>query len=62
MQQALELGNRTIMMHGGEIIESISEAEKLRMTTDDFLNRFAEIRKREKLNDELITQLQQEYC
>ncbi len=62
MQQALELGNRTIMMHGGEIIENINESEKLRMTTDDFLNRFADIRKREKLNDELITRLSQEYC
>ena len=62
MQQALELGNRTIMMHGGKIIENISESEKLRMTTDDFLSRFSEIRKREKLNDELITQLRQEYC
>jgi putative ABC transport system ATP-binding protein len=62
MQQALELGSRTIMMHGGKIIENISESEKLRMTTDDFLNRFSEIRKREKLNEELITQLRQEYC
>jgi ABC-type uncharacterized transport system ATPase component len=50
------------MMHGGKIIENISESEKLRMTTDDFLSRFSEIRKREKLNDELITQLRQEYC
>ena len=62
MQQALELGSRTIMMHGGKIIENISETEKLRMTTDDFLNRFSEIRKREKLNEELIIQLRQEYC
>lgn len=62
MQQALELGDRTVMMHGGEIIENINESEKLRMTVDDFLNRFAEIRKREKLTNELLVMLKQEYC
>ena len=48
MQQALELGNRTIMMHQGRIIDDIPEAEKRRLTTEDLLNKFADIRRAER--------------
>lgn len=61
MQQALVLGNRTIMMYRGEIIEDISAQEKKRLTVDDLLDRFAELRKKEKLTEDLIGELRREY-
>ena len=61
MQQALELGNRTIMMHKGRIIDDIPMREKQRLTVDDLLDKFAEIRKREKLTEDIVEQLRREY-
>ncbi|MCX5806219.1 MAG: ATP-binding cassette domain-containing protein [Proteobacteria bacterium] len=61
MQQALELGTRTIMMHQGRIIDDISEKEKVRLTVDDLLDKFAELRKSERLTDDIIEQLRREY-
>ncbi len=62
MQQALELGDRTIMMYQGRIIDDISKAEKDRLTVDDLLQKFADLRKREKLTAEMIEQLRREYA
>lgn len=61
MQQALELGNRTLMMHKGQIIDDIDEKEKGQLTIDDLLDKFAHLRKTEKLTDEIIEQLRREY-
>jgi len=61
MQQALELGNRTIMMNKGEIVEDLTLADKRRLTVNDLLNKFSEIRKKEKLTDELVLDLKNEY-
>jgi len=61
MQQALELGNRTLMMHQGQIIEDLSEREKRRLTVSDLLDRFAELRKVEKLTDEMLEALRRDY-
>lgn len=61
MQQALELGNRTIMMNKGEIIEDISLEEKKRLTVNDLLDKFAELRKAEKLTDAMLNELRREY-
>ncbi len=61
MQQALELGNRTVMMHQGRIIDDISQREKQSLTVDDLLAKFAELKKSEKLTDEMIEQLRREY-
>lgn len=61
MQQALELGSRTIMMHKGRIIDDISAKEKKQLTVDDLLDKFAQLRKTEKLTDEMIEQLRREY-
>lgn len=61
MQQALELGNRTIMMNKGEIIDDISLEEKKRLTIDDLLDKFAELRKKEKLTDDMLDDLRKEY-
>jgi putative tryptophan/tyrosine transport system ATP-binding protein len=61
MQQALDMGSRTVMMHQGRIIDDISREEKDRLTVDDLLAKFAELRKSEKLTDEMIEQLRREY-
>jgi putative ABC transport system ATP-binding protein len=61
MQQALELGNRTIMMHKGAIIDDISLEEKQGLSVNDFLEKFAELRKLEQLTAELLESLRREY-
>lgn len=61
MQQALELGNRTLMMHKGQIIDDICAKEKKQLTVDDLVDKFAQLRKTEKLTDEIIEQLKREY-
>ncbi|MFH1060029.1 MAG: ATP-binding cassette domain-containing protein [Pseudomonadota bacterium] len=62
MRQALDLGERTVMMHRGQVIEDIPLAEKRRLTTEDLLERFAELRKGELLNEELLEELRRGYA
>ena len=57
MQQALELGNRTIMMNKGTIIDDISLNDKRRLTVNDLLDKFAELRKTEQLTDTMLEDL-----
>lgn len=54
MKQALESGNRLLMMDSGEIILDIDAAEKAKLTTNDIIQRFKDIKKRELANDELL--------
>lgn len=61
MAQALDLGNRTVMMHRGRIIDDIPEREKRRLTVDDLLDKFDDVRKTEKLTAGMIEQLRREY-
>jgi putative ABC transport system ATP-binding protein len=61
MQQALELGDRTIMLHKGQIIDDIPLKEKQRLKVDDFLEKFAELRKAERLTDEMLEGLRRDY-
>ncbi|MBF0120665.1 MAG: ATP-binding cassette domain-containing protein [Desulfobacterales bacterium] len=61
MQQALELGTKTIMMYKGRIIDVLHEHEKQTLTTDDLLDKFADLRKKEKLTDEILDELRKEY-
>ncbi|MDO5492364.1 MAG: ABC transporter ATP-binding protein [Nesterenkonia sp.] len=44
MNQALEVGNRLIMMHEGRIILDATEAEKRNMTPEDLLHRFSQLK------------------
>jgi len=44
MRQALQLGNRLIMLHGGRVILDISGEEKDRMTVEGLLQRFYAVR------------------
>ena len=42
MHQALELGNRTLMMDGGRIVFYVKGEERSKMTVDDLLEKFRE--------------------
>lgn len=61
MQQALEQGNRTIMMHKGKIIDDIPLLEKQHLTVDDLLDKFADLRKNEQLTDKMLENLVNQY-
>jgi putative ABC transport system ATP-binding protein len=54
MVHALEFGNRLLMMDGGEIILDIDAAEKARLTANDIVQRFRNIKNRELDNDEIL--------
>lgn len=43
MKDAINHGNRLIMMHEGKIIYSVSGEEKKQLTVDDLLKKFAEV-------------------
>jgi putative ABC transport system ATP-binding protein len=53
MNQALELGNRLIMLHRGQIILDVTGEEKRRLTTEDLLERFY-TRKEEFASDRML--------
>ena len=61
MQQALELGTRTVMMNKGQVIDDIPHKEKKRLTVEDLLDKFAELRKTEQLTDDMLDELRREY-
>lgn len=56
MQQALDYGNRLLMMDGGEIILDINGDEKKNLTMADLNQRFKEIRKSEIVSDKMMLQ------
>ncbi len=43
MQQALDMGNRTIMMNAGRIIYDVTGEERSALTVDDLLKKFKEV-------------------
>lgn len=56
MQQALDYGNRLLMMDGGEIIMDIKGEEKKNLTLDDLGERFRQIKKHKMTNDQMCLQ------
>jgi putative tryptophan/tyrosine transport system ATP-binding protein len=56
MQQALDYGNRLLMMDGGEIILDISGAEKQKLTLDSLAQKFKEIKNHGMTNDQMVLQ------
>ena len=54
MQSALDLGNRTIMMDGGNIIFDTRGEERSRLTVEDFLIKFREISGRKLDSDRML--------
>ena len=56
MSQALEYGNRLLMMDGGEVILDIGREEKERLTMDSLIQKFREIKKRDLNSDRILLQ------
>jgi putative ABC transport system ATP-binding protein len=54
MNQALEYGNRLLMMDSGEIILDINSVEKNKLTSADIVRRFKDIKKQELASDEML--------
>ena len=50
-----------IMMNKGRIIDDISKKEKQVFTVNDLLDKFAEVRKAERLTEEMLEELRREY-
>lgn len=54
MQQAIDYGNRLIMMDEGKIIIDISGEEKKSLTVETLIKKFHEVRKKEFTSDEAL--------
>ena len=54
MNQALELGNRTLMMNSGNIVFDVRGEERAKMSVNDLLERFAEGAGKEMNNDRIL--------
>lgn len=61
MQQAVNLGDRLIMMHRGQIIYDFQGAEKRRLRVEDLLSRFEDVRRGELLDETAAELLRRVY-
>jgi putative ABC transport system ATP-binding protein len=61
MAQALELGDRTIMMHQGQIVADLGGAERRRTRAQDLLDRFTQLRREELISDEILATIEAHY-
>jgi putative ABC transport system ATP-binding protein len=61
MQQAVNLGDRIVIMHKGAPACRFEGADKQRLEVDDLLARFEELRRRELLDETAAALLQETY-
>jgi putative ABC transport system ATP-binding protein len=61
MHQAVNLGDRLIMMHRGNILHDFRGPEKRRLRVDDLLGRFEEVRRADLLDETAAEMLQRKY-
>ena len=61
MQQAVNLGDRLVMMHRGEILHDLTGAEPSGVRPEDLLARFEDVRRREQLDEPVAEMLRQSY-
>lgn len=61
MQQAVNLGDRIVMMHQGNVMHDFVGSEKQRLRVDDLLTQFDNIRRRELLDETAAQLLRQRY-
>jgi putative ABC transport system ATP-binding protein len=61
MHQAAHLGDRLIMMVRGRIIHDFQGAEKRKLTPEDLLARFDEVRRSDLLDESAAAMLQRQY-
>ena len=61
MQQAINLGDRIVMMHHGRVLHDLQGAERARLRPEDLLRRFDEVRRRDQLDATVAEMLQRSY-
>jgi putative ABC transport system ATP-binding protein len=61
MQQAVNLGDRIVMMHKGRILHDLQESERARVRPEDLLSRFEDVRRREQLDGAVAEMLASNY-
>jgi putative ABC transport system ATP-binding protein len=61
MQQAVDLPDRIIMMHRGEIVEDYKKEEKKRVRVPDLLATFDRVQKRELLDETVAKMLEEQF-
>lgn len=61
MQQAVNLGDRIVMMHRGQVLHDLQGPERARVRPEDLLARFERVRRREQLDAGVAAMLQRNY-
>ncbi len=61
MQQAIDLPDRIVMMHRGQIVEDFQKEEKKRVRIPDLLDTFDRVQKRELFDESVAELLKQQY-
>ena len=61
MQQAVNLGDRIVMMHKGRVLHDLQGNERARARPQDLVGRFEEVRRREQLDASVAEMLKREY-
>jgi putative ABC transport system ATP-binding protein len=61
MQQAVNLGDRIVMMHRGQILHDLQGPDRSRARPEDLLSRFEQVRRREQMDANVAALLQRSY-
>jgi putative ABC transport system ATP-binding protein len=61
MQQAVNLGDRIVMMHKGRILHDLTGSARARVRPEDLLRRFEDVRRREQLDGDVAEMLAASY-
>lgn len=61
MQQAVNMGDRILMMHKGEIVADLRGSQKAKLRPEDLLGRFDELRRRDQLTPAVAEMLERYY-
>jgi putative ABC transport system ATP-binding protein len=61
MRQAVQLGDRVLVMHRGRLVYDISQVRRHRSAENDLLQRFDELRWAERLDESAADMLRQSY-
>ncbi len=61
MHQAVNLGDRLIMMHRGQVLHDFQGSEKRRLRVDDLMGRFEDVRRADLLDETAAEMLQRKY-
>ena len=61
MQQAVNLGDRIVMMHRGRILRDLKDSDRARVRPEDLLRGFEDVRRREQLDGAVAEMLSSNY-